>query len=58
MPGTNYEGIKMAAVTHLIVELRSDHRQMIGLALELKEALDAASAEGCLSQGQSRGKPA
>ena len=31
----------MAAVTHLIVELRSDHRQMIGLALELKQALEA-----------------
>ena len=30
----------MAAVTHLIVELRSDHRQVIGLALELKEALE------------------
>ena len=31
----------MAAVTHLIVELRSNHRQVIGLALELKHALEA-----------------
>ena len=31
----------MAAVMHLIVELRSDHRRVIALALELKQALDA-----------------
>ncbi len=30
----------MAAVTHLIVELRSDHRQVIDLALELNQALE------------------
>ncbi len=31
----------MAAVMHLIAELGSDHRQVIGLALELKQALEA-----------------
>ena len=41
MPATNHEGIKTAAVMHLIVELRSDHRQVIGLALDLKQALEA-----------------